>query len=77
MATPILNEVHLELEKSVSQRVDGKLIVIQISLSKVFYDKYMKFCDRKYWFCYKSSLFFSSINKGRVYDVLKESIKNR
>ena len=48
MATPILNEVHFELEKSVSQRVDGKLIVIQISLSKVFYDKYMKFCDRKY-----------------------------
>ena len=48
MTTPILNEVHFELEKSVSQRVDGKLIDVQTSLSEVFYDKYMKFCDNKY-----------------------------
>ena len=48
MATSILNEVHFELEKSVSQRVDGKLIEVQTSLPEVFYDKHMKFCDRKY-----------------------------
>jgi len=47
MATPILNEVHFELERSVSQRVDGQLIDVPTSLSEVFYDKYMKFCDKK------------------------------
>ena len=48
MATSILNEIHFELEKSVSQSVDGKLIEVQTSLPEVFFDKYMKFCDRNY-----------------------------
>ena len=50
MATNTLNDLHFELERSISRKVDSKLIGYQVSLSDKFYDKYTKFWNKKYSF---------------------------
>lgn len=77
MATDTLNDLHFELERSISRRVDSKLIGYQVSLSDGFYDKYTKLWDKKYSFDFviNHRSFYAQLTKTCVYDALKESIK--
>lgn len=77
MATNTLNDLHFELERSISRRVDSKLIGYQVSLSDRFYNKYTKFWDKKYSFDFVTNhrSFYAQLTKTCVYDALKESIK--
>lgn len=77
MATNTLNDLHFELERSISRRVDSKLIGYQVSLSDRFYDKYTKFWDKKYSFDFVTNhrSFYAQLTKTCVYDALKESLK--
>ncbi|MCR1232403.1 hypothetical protein [Streptococcus suis] len=77
MATNTLNDLHFELERSISRRVDSKLIGYQVSLSDKFYDKYTKFWDKKYSFdCVTNHRsFYAQLTKTCIYDALKESLK--
>ena len=77
MVTNTLNDLHFELERSISRRVDSKLIRYQVSLSDEFYDKYTKLWDKKYSFDFviNHRSFYTKLTKTCVYDALKESIK--
>ena len=77
MVTNTLNDLHFELERSISRRVDSKLIRYQVSLSDEFYDKYTKLWDKKYSFDFvvNHRSFYAKLTKTCVYDALKESIK--
>lgn len=77
MATNTLNDLHFELERSISRRVDSKLIGYQVSLSDGFYDKYTKLWDKKYSFDFVTNhrSFYAQLTKTCVYDALRESHK--
>lgn len=77
MATNTLTDLHFELERSISRRVDSKLIGYQVSLSDRFYDKYTKFWNKKYSFDFVTNhrSFYAQLTKTCVYDALKESFK--
>ena len=75
MATNTLNDLHFELERSISRRVDSKLIGYQVSLSDRFYDKYTKFWNKKYSFDFVTNhrSFYAQLTKRCVYDVLGDN----
>lgn len=75
MATNTLNDLHFELERSISRRVDSKLIGYQVSLSDRFYDKYTKFWNKKYTFDFviNHRSFYTQLTKRCVYDVLGDN----
>ena len=77
MATNTLNDLHFELERSISRRVDSKLIGYQVSLSDRFYDKYTKFWNKKYTFDFviNHRSFYTQLTKRCVYDVLGDNQK--
>lgn len=76
MVTNTLNDLHFELERSISQRVDSKLIWYQVSLSDEFYDKYTKLWGKRYSFDFVTNhrSFYAQLTRACVYDALKESI---
>lgn len=77
MATNTLNDLHFELERSISRRVDSKLIGYQVSLSDGFYNKYTKLWDKTYSFDFVTNhrSFYAQLTKTCVYDALKKSLK--
>ncbi|MFZ7334521.1 hypothetical protein [Streptococcus pluranimalium] len=77
MATNTLNDLHFELERSISRRVDSKLIGYQVSLSDRFYEKYTKFWNKKYTFDFviNHRSFYTQLTKRCVYDVLGDNQK--
>lgn len=77
MATNTLNDLHFELERSISRSVDSKLIGYQVSLFDRFYDKCTKFWNKKYSFDFVTNYrsFYAQPIKTCVYDALKESSK--
>ncbi|MXQ47835.1 hypothetical protein GRB29_00130 [Streptococcus pneumoniae] len=77
MATNTLNDLHFELERSISRRVDSKLIGYQVSLSDRFYDKYTKFWNKKYTFDFviNHRSFYTQLTKRCIYDVLGDNQK--
>lgn len=77
MATNTLNDLHFELERSISRRVVSKLIGYQVSLSDRFYDKYTKFWNQKYTFDFviNHRSFYTQLTKRCVYDVLGDNQK--
>lgn len=70
-----LHDLHFELERSISRRVDSKLIGYQVGLSDGFYDKYTKLWDKKFTcdFVTQHRSFYAQLTKSCVYDVLGDS----
>lgn len=77
MTTNIKNDLHFELERSISRRVDSKLIAYQVSLSDDFYKKYTNFWDKNYScdFVANHRSFYAQLTKRCIYDALEENSK--
>ncbi|HEL0163852.1 TPA: hypothetical protein TUO09_000235 [Streptococcus equi subsp. zooepidemicus] len=69
--------LHFELERSISRKVDSKLIAYQVSLSDGFYDKYTKLWDKIYSFDFviNHRAFYAQLTKRCVYDVLLQTLE--
>ncbi|CRH89998.1 Uncharacterised protein [Chlamydia trachomatis] len=74
MATDTLNDLHFELERSISRRVDSKLIPFQVSISDGFYDKYTKLWKKRFSkeFVVTHRPFYAQLTKSCVYEPLKK-----
>lgn len=70
MATKTQNKLHFELERSISRRVDSKLIPYQVSISDDFYEKYTQLWNKQFStdFVVKHRSFYAQLSKYCIYE---------
>lgn len=73
MAAKSQTDLHFELERSISRRVDSKLIPYQVSISDDFYDRYTNLWNEKFSkdFVVKHRSFYAQLSKHCIYENLE------
>lgn len=79
MATKKQTELHFELERTISRRVDSKLIPYQVSISDDFYEKYTKLWGKTFSieFVIEHRPFYAQLTKNCIYDTLDKVDRQR
>ena len=74
MVTNAQTDLHFELERTISRRVDSKLIPYQVSISDSFYEKYTKLWKKKFSvdFVIEHRPFYAQLTKNCIYDTLEK-----